>query len=234
MIERVLCHRDDRLARNTAAPEPLAQPVSNLGGDAFDVLLQVEADAADGGAVHGNRKEGLRLHHPGGPDEALAILAGVRKREPIAEVDRDVPVIGVLDKGREIAGLPGTDLGVLERQAHHTRRPKSGRSRVPKALPANAATHPEPAVEARRRDAAEVHADVAAVGDARAVAEHEAAGDGCCERARGHSPDRRQPAGKRRGRKSSQHDAEVHHAGDVAEDAAVQLGDPHRTLPVGP
>src|SRR5215472_1531421 len=55
---------------------------------------------------------------------------------------------------------------------------------------------PDPAVQARRRDAAEVGADVAAIGEARAVAEHQATEHRRDQRAALHPPARLEFAGK--------------------------------------
>src|SRR5258706_2515205 len=65
---------------------------------------------------------------------------------------------------------------------------------------------PEPAVDARGGDAAEVRADVAAIGDARAVAKEQAAEHRGRQRPRRHAPGGRKPASKAGGGQRAEDD----------------------------
>ena len=81
-------------------------------------------------------------------------------------------------------------------------------------------------MHAARGDAAEVGADIAAIRDARAVAEQQAAGDGRGQRFERHAPCGGEAARQTGGRQRAEHDPEVHHGRDVPKDAAVQFGGP--------
>ena len=79
-------------------------------------------------------------------------------------------------------------------------------------------------MQAPRRDAAEVGADVAAVRDAGAVAEQQPADESGDQRTGRDSPHRRETAGEQRGQQRAEDDAEVHHRRDVCQHTGFERG----------
>lgn len=63
----------------------------------------------------------------------------------------------------------------IRRRARSTGRPNNGRSQMPTMLPKKGEHEPQPAMQAGGSDAAEICPDIAAIGEPRAVAHHQAA-----------------------------------------------------------
>ena len=66
-LESTLRRQDERLRDDAAAPERLAQPVADLGGETLDVRAGDHADTANGFAVHFDRELGLLPSSPTAP-----------------------------------------------------------------------------------------------------------------------------------------------------------------------
>ena len=88
------------------SPVWLCQPVTDLRRVPKHVMLHVKTDTANcfSGVCNGERCLRLLLRYLVKPDSC--ILKSIRKRKRVAEVDRDVAVVGVLDDGRLIVLLP--------------------------------------------------------------------------------------------------------------------------------
>src|SRR3954447_18531662 len=116
--DRVAGERNERVGRNPASPERFAEPVADLGGDALHVGTQHEADAADGLFVHRNGERGLRGPVANGPDVFARVVAGVRMRERIAQIEPDLAVVGMAPQRLGIGRPPRPYFARLELQLH--------------------------------------------------------------------------------------------------------------------
>jgi hypothetical protein len=98
--------RHQRLADDAPAPVRLAEPVAHFRGHAFHVLLHDEANPAHGGAVDLDGKERLGPHFARPLDERRPVLARVRMRKPVAQVQPDLAVVRVQDQRRHVTTSP--------------------------------------------------------------------------------------------------------------------------------
>ena len=115
-----------------------------------------------------------------------------------------------------------------------TLNPNHGRNEVPSTLPRKAATSQTQPCRLRRYDAAEVCADVATVSEPRAIAEQQAANHGGDQRSPRHFPARVKFTGETRREQRAEHDAEVHHRGDIRKHTFGQRLGALRRMPVSP
>ena len=74
----LLLSRPSRHSRDAFSPKRFAEPIANLGRHAFNVGLQMETDATDRVAVHGNRERCFRLRLPDHTHERAAGFRGVK------------------------------------------------------------------------------------------------------------------------------------------------------------
>src|SRR5262249_9611629 len=105
--EGVLDQGAKRGGGEAAAPDPLAQPVADLGADPLDVGAGLQADAADGLAlVLDGEVERRRLGGgDGGP--GFGGGGGGGGGEGVAQLAGDGEVVGVAEQRLEVVGSPG-------------------------------------------------------------------------------------------------------------------------------
>jgi hypothetical protein len=108
----------DGFGHDALVPEGFAQPVTELGGLAMDVLAKVEADAADGFGGICDGKGGGRIFLGDGLQKVLGIAGGVGVRKEVAEVEPNVAVVGIALEGSGVVRGPGTDRAAFELKVH--------------------------------------------------------------------------------------------------------------------
>ena len=117
-LDRMACHGGERLGRDAASPEPLSQPIPDLRRHAFDIGMEHEPDATYGFVIHrdGERRFGNVVVNMA--DEPTGVALRVRVRKPVAQVQPDLAIVRVGDKGVGIGRAPRADLAGIERQFH--------------------------------------------------------------------------------------------------------------------
>lgn len=113
MLEPIFDHLPDCSPHDLATPIRLGQPVAHLGIHAVDVRLRVDADAADGLAVHLNGEDAVRVVLGGHRNKSPAGLLGIGMGECVGEVLGDVPVIGMMDEAVEVVETPRSEFEIL-------------------------------------------------------------------------------------------------------------------------
>ncbi len=103
---------------DAVAPECSAQPEANLGRAALDVLLEHEADPADGLFGYGNREVDDCVAAGCHLDPRVSVLRRVRMRKAIAEIAPYFAGIGMPDESGLITVTPGPKLEAVAVYVH--------------------------------------------------------------------------------------------------------------------
>jgi formylglycine-generating enzyme required for sulfatase activity len=117
-VDRVARDRSQRLGGDPSPPERLADPVADLGGDALDVGVHDETDAAHRGPLDGDGKGGLGQALTRRPDELLAVVAGIRVGKRVAQVQPDPVIVRVGGERIDVGRPPRSHGAAVERELH--------------------------------------------------------------------------------------------------------------------
>src|SRR5436305_15057626 len=109
MRKDVNTHSAHRDGDNATPPKRFAEPVTDFDRAAKDVLLQKEADAADGFAINDDGKAGHGIFRTGVLNPPLRIIKRIRMWKAVAHIAPDLRIIGVARERFFVAAPPVTN-----------------------------------------------------------------------------------------------------------------------------